>query len=167
MNEDNDQVAAGVRGRRARLDATRFAVGAGWGALATVVMSGVMLAGVATGVSPMPKPIPAALVARTLGPLPMPVLLVLAVLAHLGYGAIAGAVLAGSLRRVTLWRAVGYGVVLWALMGLVWLPYLGWGLFGAAITAKIAVATLVLHLIYGVALGLLLDRRRVPGQAGH
>jgi len=29
----------------------------------------------------------------------------------------------------------------------------GWGVFGTAITPKIAVATLVLHLIYGATLG--------------
>lgn len=85
----------------------------------------------------------------------------LAVLAHLAYGASAGAVLAVALRRVTVVRAIGYGVMLWALMGLAWLPYLGWGLFGTGITAKIAAATLLLHLVYGTTLGLLLDRGRV------
>lgn len=45
-------------------------------------------------------------------------------------------------------------------MGLAWLPYLGWGLFGTGITAKIAAATLLLHLVYGTTLGLLLDRGR-------
>lgn len=129
--------------------------------MATLVMSALMLAGVATGMSPMPKPIPAALVACTLGALPKPALLLLAALAHLGYGAVAGAVLAGLLRRVTVGKALGYGVMLWALMGLVWLPYLGWGLFGTAITVKIAVGTLLLHLLYGLTLGLLLDR--APG----
>lgn len=58
----------------------RFAVGAGYGALATVAMSVLMLAGVA--------------------------------------------------HRLRLWQAIGYAVSLWVLMGLVWLPYLGGGLFG-------------------------------------
>ncbi|GAA5126549.1 hypothetical protein GCM10025762_54270 [Haloechinothrix salitolerans] len=123
-------------------------------------MSVLMLAGVASGVAPMPKPIPAALVAETFGALPESARLVLAVVSHLGYGAVAGAVLAVLVRRVNIRVATGYGAVLWALMGLVWLPYLGWGLFGTAVTPKIAVATLVLHLVYGITLGLLLDRRR-------
>lgn len=144
----------------ARPDLRRLTVGAGWGAVATLAMSAVMLAAVATGISPMPKPIPAALVAHTLGPLPKPALMTLAALAHLGYGATAGAILAAVLRRVTVGKALGYGAGLWALMGLIWLPYLTWGLFGAAITLKIAVATLLLHLIYGATLGLLLDRGR-------
>ncbi len=40
------------------------------------------------------------------------------------------------------------------------LPYLGWGLFGTGITARIAAATVLLHLVYGTTLGLLLDRGR-------
>lgn len=139
---------------------SRAPSGAGWGAVATVAMSALMLAGVATGVAPMPKPIPAALVAETFGTLPEPVRLVLAVAAHLGYGAVAGALLAVLVRQVSVRIAAGYGALLWVVMGLVWLPYLGWGLFGTAVTPKIAVATLVLHLVYGVTLGLLLDRRK-------
>jgi hypothetical protein len=45
------------------------------------------------------------------------------------------------------------GLFLWLIMELVVLPLLGWGVFGSAITSKIAVATLVLHLIYGGILG--------------
>lgn len=139
---------------------SRIPAGAGWGVVATVAMSVLMLAGVASGVAPMPKPIPAALVAETFGALPEPARLVLAVAAHLGYGAVAGAALAVVVRRASVRIATGYGVLLWALMGLVWLPYLGWGLFGTAVTPTIAVATLLLHLVYGVTLGLLLDRRK-------
>ena len=47
---------------------------------------------------------------------------------------------------------------MWVLMGVVFLPVVGWGLFGTSITPQIAVATLVLHLVYGLTLGLLLDR---------
>lgn len=150
---------------RTRPDARRLAAGAGWGAVAALVMGAVMLGGTAAGVSPMPKPIPAALVAHVLGPLPKPGMIALAALAHLGYGAAAGAVLAGLPLRVTLPRALGYGAVLWALMGLAWLPFLGWGLFGAAITVKITAATLLLHLIYGLTLGLPLARARAAQPA--
>lgn len=139
-----------------------MAAGAARGVVATVAMSAVMLIGVVTGAAPIPEPIPAALVTHTLGELPQPVLAVLAVAAHLAYGAAAGVVLAGLLRRVTVWRALAYAAVLWAVMGLVWLPYLGWGLFGTAVTPAVAVATLAPHLVYGLVLGLLLDR--VPGK---
>lgn len=143
----------------AGLSARRLGAGAGRGVVATVAMSALMLAGTAAGVSPMPKPVPAALVAHTLGSIPEPAVLVVAVTAHLGYGATAGALLAVLVARVTVWVGVGYAVVLWAVMGLVWLPYLGWGLFGTAETPRIAVATLVLHLLYGLTLALQLDRK--------
>ncbi|GAA3731526.1 hypothetical protein GCM10022402_10290 [Salinactinospora qingdaonensis] len=125
-----------------------------------------MLAATATGLSPMPKPIPAALVSHTVGALPQPGLVALAAVAHLGYGATAAVLLAALARRVTVWHGLAGGVVLWALMGLAWLPYLGWGLFGTAITPRVAVATLVLHLVYGVVLGLLLDRRNKRERPG-
>jgi hypothetical protein len=154
----------GAAPSHARVRMSRVAAGAGWGVLATVAMSVVMVVGVATDVAPMPEPIPAALVTRTLGTLPQPAVLVLAVATHLSYGAAAGAVLAGLLRRVTVWHALAYAAVLWAVMGLAWLPYLGWGLFGTAVAPTVAAATLVLHVTYGLVLGLLLDRN--AGHAG-
>lgn len=77
---------------------------------------------------------------------------------HLGYGGVFGAVLAWIARPVTLWKGLALGVGLWALMQVTFLPLLGWGLFGTAITPKIAVATLILHLVYGGVLGWPLDR---------
>jgi Family of unknown function (DUF6789) len=137
----------------------RLAVGFRWGVVATVIMSVVMIAGTATGLSPMPKPIPVALVARMLGAgLSKPVRMVLGAVAHLGYGGVFGAVLAAVARPATVWKGVGIGVALWFVMQVVWLPYLGWGAFGASVTPRIAVATLVLHLIYGASAGWLIDR---------
>lgn len=158
-NDNKNQVSADTHRRLAGLETARLAAGAGWGVVATAIMSAVMLTATGVGISPMPKPIPAALVSHTLGLAPSPLLAALAILAHFAYGTVAGAVLAGLVRKVTVWHGIGYGVALWALMDLAWLPYVGWGLFGSAITPKIAVATLVLHLIYGLMLGLLLDRR--------
>lgn len=143
-----------------RMTVSRVVAAAGWGVVATLAMSVVMIAGTTIGVSPMPKPIPAALVGHALGALPKPGLLGLALAAHLGYGAAAAAALAGVARRVSVAGGLAYGTALWALAGLVWLPYLGWGVFGTSLTPAIAAATLLLHLIYGATLGLLLDRRR-------
>ncbi|WP_198586772.1 DUF6789 family protein [Glycomyces xiaoerkulensis] len=154
-----------TRGEATVLDRRRLAAGAGWGALATVAMSVVMLAATATGISPMPKPIPAALVAHALGELPRPGMVALAAGSHLAYGAVAGTALAGLFRRVNLWTGAAYGAALWVLMGLVWLPVLGWGPFGTSVAAPIAVATLVLHLIYGIVLGGLLGRSAASGGA--
>lgn len=60
---------------------------------------------------------------------------------------------------MTVWRGIGLGVALWLVMQVVWLPYVGWGAFGTAHTPKIAIATLILHLIYGATLGWLIDRK--------
>ena len=144
------------------METRRLAAGFGWGLVATLAMSIVMVIGFVTGVSPMPKPIPAAIVGKVVGGvlgggIPHPAIIVLAVASHFAYGGFWGAVLAALTRPVTLWKGLGLGIFLWLLMGMVALPFLGWGLFGLGITPQIVVATLVLHLVYGATLGLLMD----------
>ncbi len=137
----------------------RFWKGATWGAVATVVMSVLMIIGMVSGMSPMPKPIPAAIIGKLLGPgTATPLIMGLAILSHVGYGAVFGGAFALATPRVTALKGLGLGVALWLLMQVVVLPFLGWGVFGSAITPKIAVATLVLHLVYGVSYGALMDR---------
>lgn len=125
-----------------------------WGVAATVAMSIPMMIGMATGVAPMPEPIPKALVTLVLGTgVPAPLLMALSACSHLGYGGVFGALLARSFPDAGLKNGLMLGVLLWLVMQLGVLPLLGWGVFGVAITPKIAVATLVLHLIYGAVLG--------------
>lgn len=117
-------------------------------------MSIPMAIGMGTGVAPMPEPIPAAIVTGLFGSgLAAPVLVVLAAGSHLGYGGVWGAVLGWGTSEVTIGTGLALGTGLWLLMQIAVLPLLGWGLFGTAITPAIAVATLVLHLIYGAVLG--------------
>jgi hypothetical protein len=136
----------------------RTARGFGYGVLATLAMSVIMVVGVTTGFSPMPRPIPEAIAGSIAGGAPKPLVMALAVVLHLGYGGIFGALLARFAPPVTLAKGIGLGIALWVLMGSVVLPLLGWGLFGTAITPKVAVATLLLHLVYGGVLGWSLDR---------
>lgn len=98
----------------------RLVVAAGWGVVATLAMTAVMLLGVGSGISPMPDPIPAALVTHTLGALPQPTTLGLAVLVHLTYGAAAAVVLAAVSSRVTVWAGARFGGLLWVLVGVLW-----------------------------------------------
>ena len=147
------------------MEAKRLATGFGWGVVATLAMSALMILGVATGLSPMPNPIPAAIVGKVVGgllgtDLPRPAIMVLSAASHLAYGGFWGAILAALVRPVTIWKGIGLGVFLWLVMQVAVLPFLGWGFFGLAISPRIAVATLVLHLVYGFALGWLLDRER-------
>lgn len=140
------------------MDKSRVARGLGRGMVATLVMSIPMVAGIITGVAPMPEPIPVAIVAKLLGGgLAKPALATLATASHLAYGGVWGAILAAATRPVTVSKGLVLGVFLWLLMNVAVLPWLGWGLFGRAITLKIAAATLVLHLIYGAAYGWLMD----------
>lgn len=134
----------------------RLAAGAASGAVATLAMTLVMLTTVASDVAPMPKPIPVALAAQQFGQLEMPRLFALGMLLHFSYGAVAGVVLALVPRLAKPLWGLAYAVLLWLVMGAVWLPVLGWGPFGTAENPAIAVATLVLHLVYGGVLGSLL-----------
>lgn len=132
----------------------RWTLGFLWGAGATVVMSIPMLIGTATGVAPMPEPIPRALVTLVFGTgLAAPLTMGLAVVSHLAYGGVWGALLAMWTSEVTLGKGLALGTGLWLLMQVAVLPALGWGAFGLAETPAIAGATLVLHLIYGGTLG--------------
>ena len=141
------------------MDGHRFWKGFGWGVVATIAMSALMVIGMLTGMAPMPKPIPAAIVGKlTGGALPQLAIMGLAVVLHLGYGGLWGGAFASVVRRVTVWRGIGLGVLLWLIMQVAVLPFLGWGVFGTNQTPKIAVATLILHLVYGGTFGWLMDR---------
>lgn len=128
--------------------------GFGYGVVATVAMSILMLVALASGKSPMPQPVPKAIVVQFFGSgIPKPIVMALAIGLHLGYGGLFGAVLIRVAEPVTIQKGLALGIALWVLMQVTFLPFLGWGLFGTAITPKIAVATLVLHLVYGGVLG--------------
>ncbi len=137
----------------------RLRRGFSYGIGATIAMSIPMLLATVTGTSPMPQPIPKAVAGQLLGSgVPKPLLMALAIELHLGYGGLFGAALVRVAHPVTIWKGLGLGVVLWTLMQVTFLPFLGWGVFGTAITPKVAVATFVLHLVYGGVLGWALNR---------
>lgn len=126
---------------------------------ATVVMTIVMFTGMQTGISPIPEPIPMALTKLVFGEIPEPGLMIVGLILHLSYGSINGGIVAAIFKnKNTFWHGIGWGILLWIIMQLVVLPILDWGLFGAAITPKIAIATLILHLVYGAVLGLGLSK---------
>jgi len=124
----------------------RLAVGFGWGVFASIVLFAFMYVAMLV-------------ITTAFGEgLPDPLLITLTVVSLLFYGGFGGAVLAGLTRPVKIWHGIGMGVFLWLVMGLVVLPFVGWGFFGLAITPMIAVNLLIFHLIYGVTLGGVIDR---------
>lgn len=130
-----------------------------YGLLGTLFMSVIMLVGMGTGMSPMPQPVPLAIAEGLLGQLAKPLIMLFAIITHFGYGVFWGVVLFSWVKiDGNIWHGLGWGVMLWFIMELIVLPLLGWGVFGSTITPKIAVATLVLHLIYGGTLGWGLSR---------
>jgi len=134
----------------------RIKTGIIWGLLGTLAMTVIMLIGKATGLAPMPRPIPLAIAAAILGKVSKPVLILFALITHFGYGAF-WAVAAARVRwPLGIKAGLALGVGLWLLMQVVVLPLLGWGVFGMKVTGfppKIAIATLVLHLVYGLVVG--------------
>lgn len=138
----------------------RLQRGFGYGVVATIAMSIPMVLAVLSGLSPMPEPVPKAIVVQFVGSgAPKPVLPALAIGLHLGYGGVFGAALARIADPVTVSEGLALGAALWLLLQTAILPLLGWGVFGTAITPRIAVATLVLHSIYGAVLGWTIDRK--------
>ena len=137
----------------------RVAAGFAWGLAATAAMSIVLLLARLSGASPTPEPLPIAIVHAIFGTTIAPALvIVFAVLAHFGYGALWAGLFAAVSRPVTFARGIAFGVFLWFVMSAVVLPLVGWGAFGGKIHPLLWFAMLVVHLVYGGTLGLLLDR---------
>jgi uncharacterized protein DUF6789 len=137
----------------------RFASGMSAGLAATLAMSAVMIAGQVAGVAPLPVPMPLAVVRQLIGPEPSErALLGFAILAHFVYGGLWGGIFAAAFRSIRLPLGLGCGLFLWVLMQLLFLPWLGWGEFGAMRSPWIAPATLVLHLVYGATFGAIMGR---------
>ena len=135
----------------------RILLAGGAGLLGTLFMTLLMLVGVNSGMAPMPEPIPRAIVGSLL-PLSGAPLMLVAMISHFVYGAV-WAILADQTFPDFDWiRGIMLGAFLWIIMQLVVLPLIGWGFFGINHTPAIAVATLILHLIYGATTGLIIQK---------
>lgn len=133
-----------------------------WGVLATVAMTIVHLTiwtvtGRLTVVAVTSKMLPEIIVTKILGSgLPLFPRLLLAAVAHFGYGGFWGAVLLALTPRVTLWKGIAMGAFLYLFMQVVLFPAMGRGFFGAAAPGRDAVLvflSIATHLTYGTTLG--------------
>ncbi len=119
------------------------------GLAATFAMTVAMFFSMISKLSPMLPPIPGALAKWAFGALPKPAPMGIGIFAHFLYGGVAGLLFSFVLKeKVNILKGIGWGIFLWLTMQFIFLPILGWGVFGSAINPKIAVATLMLHLIY-------------------
>jgi hypothetical protein len=93
----------------------------------------------------------------------MSVSLAVAWMMHFGIGAICGAVYAISYRVIPGRNPVVKGMLLltgvWLLMMVMVMPMAGAGLFGMKLGVMAPMMTLVLHLVFGVVLGLVYGKQ--------
>jgi len=132
------------------------AIGAGF--IATVILSIIMVLKTVMGVMPQMNAI-AMLTQMAHGMAGMPASPVVGWVLHFVIGSILWGVLYALLYAKlpgasALPKALGFSVLAWLLMMVVVMPMAGQGIFGLAIGPMASVATLMLHLIWGVALGM-------------
>jgi uncharacterized membrane protein YagU involved in acid resistance len=128
--------------------------GLGAGAIATLLMTGLLFAAPALGGTP--DTAVRALVALRARPL----LVLVALVVHFSYGGVAGAMYTVGARRVSLGSGLCFGAALWAVAVLVYAPLIGLG-FAASHEPALAALALPAHLLYGMTLGALGPRGEI------
>ena len=81
-----------------------------------------------------------------------PLWLALALVVHFGYGALAGAIYARVMQRVSVVTGIFFGLALWGVAVALYAPALGLG-FVAGHEPGLAALALPVHLVYGITLG--------------
>lgn len=121
----------------------------GIGVLVSIITAAVMLALTSASVSPFPKP-PSLAFAETVlrRTLPLPV----GLLFHTIYVTFWSAIYVRYFPRRDLGIALGLAAVLWITILVVFFPIVGWGVAGLSISARLIVASLVPHLLFGLLL---------------
>ena len=145
------------------MDAQRIVEGGVAGTAATVAMSGWMAAGRLTGRHGEPPP--KRLVRRMARRFGVPArrtgrgTWLAAAAGHLGFGASCGALYAAAVPRSTPVRGMAFGLGVWAVSYLGWIPALGLLPPPHRDNPRRAWTTLTAHLVYGAVLGAGLSRR--------
>lgn len=131
-----------------KLPISEFAKAGGVGNVTALLLTGVMVPATEFGLSPMPKPLGLAFAETVLGrTLPLPV----GLLFHIVYVAFWSIVYVSLFRDdLSLIRALVLSALLWIAILLVFFPVVGWGFLGLAISAKLIVASLVLHVLFAM-----------------
>jgi len=140
-------------------------IAAGFGA--TLILSLIMIAKSVLGVMPAMNAI-ALLMHLSHNLIGTPSSPIVGWILHFFIGSVLWGVLFGLLQSVLpgdrpVARALWFSVVAWLAMMVIVMPLAGQGLFALKIGVMAAVATLVLHLIWGASLGLIYQRLQASG----
>ena len=139
----------------------RFWIGAAWGLVATFVKCLAMIVIWTASLSePVPLSLAARFVARILHMKTVTTgVVVLATIGFFLYGALWSGLLAASTRQVTWWKGLVVGLGLWLVMMVFYLP-IGGDVFQLATKASMWVSSLLVHVVYGVSIGVLAGRHQ-------
>jgi hypothetical protein len=141
----------------------RFWVGALWGLVATLLMTLAMGLLALVGDEELLEPMPLVLIARIFAHVSGAAatsagVVLVAFLVHFIYGAVASGFLAVTTARITVGRGLLLGVALWAIMMVFFIPMSGAHTFRLATDPLFWATSIGLHLIYGLAVGVLVER---------
>ena len=130
-----------------------------YGLAGTAIMSVFMVLVMMTGFAPLPEPFPFMVIKAMFYFIDSVFLLVIiTIFAHFVYGSFWSAVFVSLYPEGRLGAGIAWGVFLWVVMNIVWLPFIGMR-YSATLKPDVAFITLLFHLIYGATLGYLCSRR--------
>ena len=145
-------------------DLKRSLRGAVWGLTATVVMTAVMVIGALVFRSSFARPpFPYLFIDHLVPHASGEATAALTVVAHFAFGALLGVLFAFFSEPMTLAKGIGFATLVWSVMHVIFVPWLGWGdfafihasAFGHATAWPFIFYTLILHMVFGVTLGAL------------
>ena len=130
-----------------------------YGLVGTAIMSVFMMLFMMMGFAPQLAQFPVMVIKALFYPINSVFLLVtITILAHFVYGSFWSAVFVSLFPEGRLGSGIGWGVFLWVVMNIVWLPFIGMR-YSATLKPEVAFITLLFHLIYGATLGYLCGKR--------
>lgn len=113
------------------------------------LLSLIAIAGIQTGVSPMPGPLGLVFAKTLFAAQKLP--LVVGLLFHTAWVTLWTVLFVALFRdRPTFLKALGLGLLLWVLVLVVFFPAVGWGFFGLAQGPALIVGSLVPHLLFAI-----------------
>ena len=134
-----------------------------YGLVGTAIMSLFMMLVMLMGFAPLLEPFPFMVIKVMFYPIESVFILVtITIIAHFVYGSFWSAIFVSLFPEGRLGSGIGWGVFLWILMNIVWLPFIGMR-YSATLKPDVAFITLLFHLIYGATLGYLCSKRLGDG----